>query len=229
MQKPLVHINIVSDVVCPWCYIGKRRIEQAMQDLQHEFDFEVEYLPFELNPGMPEGGESLKAYLMNKFGGEARYHQITQHVTAVAAQEGLIFDFNKQKVSPNTKAAHRIIWQAKQSGKQLAVVEAFFKAYFTAGIDLSKKENLVDVALSAGLSGDEVEEALNKDESLQAVAMAQLHNRQMGINGVPFYIINHQYAVSGAQPASVFIDAFRSITQKERPTEESCDVENKNC
>ncbi|MEY4929902.1 MAG: hypothetical protein RI909_626, partial [Bacteroidota bacterium] len=129
-MKPVIKVDIVSDVVCPWCFIGKRRIEKAMNILQDEFDFEVSYLPFELNPQTPQEGFNQKEYLAQKFGSEEKYHQITNHVTQVAAQEGLQFDFEKQRISPNTKDAHRVIWFAKKEGKQLAVKEAFMKAYF---------------------------------------------------------------------------------------------------
>jgi predicted DsbA family dithiol-disulfide isomerase len=229
MQKPLVQINIVSDVVCPWCYIGKRRLEKAINSLENDYDFELNYLPFELNPDMPESGSNQKAYLTAKFGGEERFNQITQHVSKVAKEEGLEFNFDKQNISPNTKSAHRIIWKAKEAGKQLQVVEAFFKAYFTDGVDLSKQENLMTIAKAAGLSKEATTDALNNDESLQAVAMAQLHNRQIGVSGVPFYIINNKYAISGAQPSESFIDAIKDIAQKTSVEGEVCDVADKNC
>jgi len=229
MQKPLVQINIISDVVCPWCYIGKRRLEKALKSMENDFDFELNYLPFELNPDMPESGSDQKAYLIAKFGGEERFKQITQHVTQVAKEEGLAFNFDKQDISPNTKSAHRIIWKAKEAGKQLQVVEALFKAYFTDGVDLSRKENLMAIAQRAGLSKEEITDAMSNDESLQAVAMAQLHNRQLGVSGVPFYIINNKYAISGAQPAEAFIDAIKDIAQKKNVEGEVCDVDEKNC
>lgn len=214
MEKPLVQINIVSDIVCPWCYIGKRRIEKAIEALNNEYVFEINYLPFELNSDMPESGSNQKAYLSAKFGSEERYNQITQHVTDVALQEGLKFDFEKQHISPNTRAAHQIIWKAGQSGKQVEVVEAFFKAYFTDGIDLTKQENLYDVAESAGMKQFEIDNALNEEESIENVIMLQLNNRQMGISGVPYYIVNNKYAISGAQPTEIFIDTIKDISRK---------------
>ncbi|HMQ00373.1 MAG TPA: DsbA family oxidoreductase [Cyclobacteriaceae bacterium] len=211
MDKPNMQISIVSDVVCPWCYIGKRRLEKAIQALEHEFSFELQYQPFELNPDMPETGTNLKEYLSSKFGGANKYDEISRHVTKVAADEGLVFDFDKQQISPNTKKAHRIIWAAGQIDKQIPVVEAFFKAYFTDGIDLTHTDNLKNIALSAGLTKQEIENALQDDVSLQAVSRIQLHNRNMGINSVPFYIVNGKYAISGAQPTEVFISALKEI------------------
>ena len=151
LNKPVIKIDVVSDVVCPWCYIGKRRLEKAVSELSDKYQFDITYHPFELNPHMPETGVNQKQYLSNKFGGDARYEQLTGNVTRVAATEGLEFNFDKQKISPNTRNAHRIIEFARTQGKQLEAKEAFMKAYFTDGVDLSKKENLAAVAVSVGL------------------------------------------------------------------------------
>ncbi len=109
MNKPVIKIDVVSDVVCPWCYIGKRRLEKAIDQLKDKIDFEVEYHPFELNPDMPAEGRNHKEYLMAKFGGESKYNQLTRHVVDVAAAEGLKFDFTSETISPNTRNAHRLI------------------------------------------------------------------------------------------------------------------------
>ncbi len=214
MKKPTIHIEVVSDVVCPWCYIGKRRMETAVDQLKDQFDFDITFLPFELNPDLPPEGTDQKTYLTNKFGGEERYQQITRQVTDVARKEGLSFDFSKQKVSPNTRDAHRIIWLAKQEGRQLAVKEAFMKAYFESGIDLSKRENIIQVAVEAGLERKHVAHLLDSDEGLTEVTLAEQVNRQRGISGVPFYIINNKYGISGAQPAEFFVNAFKQALEK---------------
>ena len=226
MQK--IKIDIVSDVVCPWCYIGKRRIEKAIDQLQGQFEFEVSYLPFELNSQVPKAGLDQKAYLANKFGGDDRFKQLTQHVTSVAATEGLQFDFNKQKVMPNTRDAHRIIWFAKQEGKQLAIKEAYMKAYFEEGVDLSKPENLISIAVACGLSETRVTALLNSDEGLQEVVTMEQLNQQRGVSGVPFYIINDQYGISGAQPTDSFIQALTQIGS-EVESANACDVESREC
>lgn len=229
MNKPKIKVDIVSDVVCPWCYIGKRRIERAMDALNSKYDFEVEYHPFELNPQMPAEGVDQKQYLSAKFGGEDRYNQITAQTTATAAREGLAFDFSIQKVSPNTRNAHRIIQYAKQEGKQPAVKEAFMKAYFEQGIDLSKNENLVSVAVGAGLSKDAVEQLLASDQLLAEVMYAERELQKIGISGVPFYIINNKYGVSGAQPSETFMQAFEDISKELTLTGESCETDSKDC
>lgn len=229
MTKPKIKVDVVSDVVCPWCYIGKRRIEKAMQTLADRYDFEVEYHPFELNPQMPAEGVNQKQYLSAKFGGDDRYEKITAHTTATAAQEGLTFDFEKQKVSPNTRDAHRIIQYAKTEGRQPEVKEAFMKAYFEQGIDLSKKENLVSVAVQAGLSKQAVETLLSTTEGLAAIEQQEHELQKLGISGVPFYIINNKYGVSGAQASETFMKLFEEVTNEVTGSGEACDVDSKNC
>ena len=212
MTKPTLKIDIVSDVVCPWCYIGKRRLEKAIQQVSDQIDVKVEYHPFELNPDMPAEGRNQRDYLIKKFGSESKYEQITGYVTATAAQEGLAFDFAKQNVSPNTRQSHRLIYFAKQQGKQLEMKEALMKAYFTDGVDLTKTENLLHVATSVGLDATAANTFLNSDEGLKEVVAEEKLNVQRGISGVPFFIINNQYGVSGAQPSDVFANAFLEIS-----------------
>lgn len=229
MTKQKIKVDIVSDVVCPRCYIGKRRIEKAMDALQNKYEFEVEYHPFELNPQMPAEGTNQKAYLISKFGGEARYNQLIGNVTKVAADEGLNFDYDKQIISPNTREAHRIIQFAKQEGKQLEAKEAFMKAYFEDGIDLSRKENLLSVAVKAGLTKEKVANLLSSDEGLAEIEAAEHELQKLGISGVPFYIINNKYGISGAQPSESFIEAFENIGTELNTAGAACEVDDKNC
>ncbi len=230
MTKSKIKIDIASDVVCPWCYIGKRRIEKAMTQLSDQFEFEVAYLPFELNPSTPPEGFNQKEYLTKKFGSAEKYNQITNHVASVAAGEGLKFDFSKQKKSPNTRDAHRIIWFAKQEGKQLAAKEAFMKAYFEEGIDLTKQENLLAISEQVGLNPKRIAELLNSDEGLAEVITREQVNQQRGISGVPYYIINDQYGISGAQAAEVFVQALTQIGNQPVTAEgEACDVDGSDC
>lgn len=229
MTKPKIKIDVVSDVVCPWCYIGKRRLEKAIAQVADQVDVELEYHPFELNPDMPAEGRNQKEYLVKKFGSEAKYLQITNHVTTVAAQEGLHFDFKKQNISPNTRNAHRLIWFAKKHGKQIEMKEALMKAYFEEGLDLTKSENLIAIADKAGLDMEEIKNFLNSTEGIVEVTTEEMQNAQRGISGVPFYIINHQYGVSGAQPSEVFAKAFLEISSENVADGQACDVESKDC
>jgi len=229
--KPTIKIDIVSDVVCPWCYIGKRRLEKAIDQLGDQYHFEIEYHPFELNPTMPKEGVDQKEYLVDKFGSEDRYQQLTNNVTQVAAQEGLVFDYANQSTSPNTRVIHSIIQLAKLEGKHTQAVEAFFKAYFTDGVDLSRTENLIDIALSVGLENAADDEIFTDKNATAQVALAEKELGKLGISGVPFYIINNKYGVSGAQPTETFVQAFREI-EKETATAttgDACDVDGENC
>ncbi len=229
MTKPKIKIDVVSDVVCPWCYIGKRRLEKAIAQVADQVDVELEYHPFELNPDMPAEGRNQKEYLVKKFGSEAKYLQITNHVTEVAAQEGLHFDFKKQNISPNTRNAHRLIWFAKKHGKQIEMKEALMKAYFEEGIDLTESENLISIADKVGLDREETKSFLNSTEGMVEVTTEEMQNAQRGISGVPFYIINNQYGVSGAQPSEVFAKAFLEISSENVADGQVCDVESKDC
>ena len=229
MTKPKIKIDVVSDVVCPWCYIGKRRLEKAIAQVSDQLDVELAYHPFELNPDMPAEGRNQKEYLTKKFGNESKYQQLTSNVTATAAQEGLTFDFDKQLISPNTRNSHRLIALAKKNGKQLEMKEALMKAYFTDGIDLTKTENLVNVATAVGLDASEVANYLSTTQGLAEVLAEEKLNIQRGISGVPFYIINNQYGISGAQPSEVFAEAILNISSQLSLTGEACDVESKEC
>jgi predicted DsbA family dithiol-disulfide isomerase len=229
MTKPKIKIDVVSDVVCPWCYIGKRRLEKAIAIVADQVDIELEYHPFELNPDMPAEGRNQKEYLTKKFGSEAKYQQIVNHVTEVAAEEGLHFDFKKQNVSPNTRNAHRLIWFAKKHGKQIEMKEALMKAYFEEGVDLTKTESLLTISINVGLDMEETKTFLDSAEGLVEVTTKEMQNAQRGISGVPFYIINNQYGVSGAQPSDVFAKAFLEISSENIVEGEACDVESKDC
>lgn len=209
MPKTTVKIDVISDVVCPWCYIGKRRLEKALSQLADTHTFEVTYHPFELNPTIPETGVDQKQYLSQKFGGEERYAQITEHVTRIAAEEGLVFNFHKQAVSPNTRKAHRIIQLARQVNKQVEVKEAFMKAYFTDGVDLSKNDNLINVAEQAGMERAQVAQLLSSDQGVADVIRAEKEIQQLGITGVPFYIVQNKYGLSGAQPTEAFVEVLQ--------------------
>lgn len=211
MIKPVIKIDIVSDVVCPWCYIGKRRLEKAMEASSDKYTFELIYHPFELNPNIPPEGFDQKDYLTNKFGGDERYEQITNHTTDVAAQEGLFFNFAQQSTSPNTRNLHAIIQLGLQEGKQLQTVEAFFKAYFTDGVDLSKAENIIRIGSSVGIAKEKIASFLNDDDAKMKIAFAEKEVAKIGVSGVPFYIINNKYGVSGAQLPETFIKAFEEI------------------
>lgn len=229
MSKSTIKIDVVSDVVCPWCYIGKRRLERAIIQLSTEYDFEIEYHPFELNPCLPVSGVNHKAYLSDKFGGEEQYDIITARTSRVASDEGLTFNFDKQTTSPNTRKAHAIVQLAKVENKQLEMVEALFKAYFSEGIDLSKDENLIAIATQVGLDKNSVILVLTDQTIHRQIEKREEELHQLGIRGVPFYIINNHYGISGAQASETFIKSIREINDAAHATGQSCEAEKGNC
>lgn len=233
-MKPHLKIDIVSDVVCPWCYIGKRRLEKAVDQLKDDYTFELRYLPFQLSPETPAEGENTKERLVAKFGSQERYDQIIRQVTGVAAGEGLQFNLENQKVSPNTRGLHRLIGFALQQGKQLEMVETLFKAYFEEALDLTQTETVVQLAEGIGLNSEKVRAVLTGDAGSEQLDTQLYQNRLMGVSGVPYYIINDKYAVSGAQPTELFLEALPEIAlkapvQAPAASGEACDIETGVC
>lgn len=216
-MKQKITIDIVSDVVCPWCYIGKQRLETALQELKESYDFEIEYRPFELNPAIPASGRNQKDYFIEKFGSEERYNSMIQRVTEVAAGEGLEFNFDKQLRSPNTRKSHALIQFARNEGRQHEVVALLFKAYFTEGIDLSQDENLLEIADQAGLDFQKSRQMLEDENSLLQIALEEQEIYKLGITGVPFFIINKKFGISGAQSTETFVKALQDIGKEMTP------------
>jgi predicted DsbA family dithiol-disulfide isomerase len=200
-------IDVTSDVICPWCYVGKRRLEQAIA-LAGRGDVRVQWHPFELNPRMPKAGMNRKEYRSAKFGSWERSLALDAQVTAVGLAEGIPFAFDKIERTPNTLDAHRLIWLAGQEGVQDAVVEALFRAYFAEGRNIASVPTLLAVSTGAGLDRSHAETLLNGDEGTAAIREAEEHSRRAGVQGVPSFTINDKLVLSGAMEASAFLDAF---------------------
>ncbi len=196
-QQP-VRIDVVSDVVCPWCFIGKRRLEKALA-LKPEIPVEVHWHPYFLNDWIPREGMSREEYLTTKFGSPERYKGIAQRVSAAAAAEGLVYDSDKMKRQPNTTDCHRLIMWAAAQGKAPAMKQKLMDLYFTEGADLSDRETLVKAAADVGLDADAVRGDLAGDKDLDAVGGEAQRAKEAGIDGVPCFIFAGKYAVSGAQ------------------------------
>ena len=212
-----MNIDIISDVVCPWCYIGKRQIEAALalyaQQNPGAEKPHLNWRPFQLNPQLPAEGMSRQDYVVQKFGA-ARAKDIYARVAAVGAEHGIPFAFDKIARQPNTVAAHSLIALAGAAGPQTdelqsRVKEAFLRAYFLDGIDLTRTENLVAIAAAAGLDRAKVERCLADPKSRQAVEQEDQRARAIGVEGVPFFIFNGKLAVSGAQGPAALLDAMR--------------------
>jgi predicted DsbA family dithiol-disulfide isomerase len=196
-QQP-VRIDVVSDVVCPWCFIGKRRLEKALA-LKPEIPVEVHWHPYFLNDWIPREGMAREEYLTTKFGSPERYKGIAQRVSAAAAAEGLVYASDKMKRQPNTTDCHRLIMWADVQGKAPAMKQKLMDLYFTEGADLSDRETLVKAAADVGLDADAVRGDLAGDKDLDAVGGEAQRAKEAGIDGVPCFIFAGKYAVSGAQ------------------------------
>jgi predicted DsbA family dithiol-disulfide isomerase len=200
-------VDVISDVICPWCYIGKRRLEQAIAAFGRE-QVRVRWHPFQLNPHMPKEGTNRKEYRTAKFGSWERSLALDAQVAEAGRAEGIPFDYAKVMRTPNTLDAHRLIGLADTEGVQDAVVEAVFRAYFVEGRDISQTTVLLDVVAEAGLDRKRAETFLNGDEGLAAIRAAEEQARRGGVQGVPFFLINGTLALSGARESAAFLDAF---------------------
>jgi predicted DsbA family dithiol-disulfide isomerase len=203
-----VIVDVTSDVICPWCFIGKRRLEKAIAARKGQQDVRVRWHPFQLNPRMPKEGMNRKEYRTAKFGSWERSLGLDAQVTAAGQDESIAFVFDKILRTPNTLDAHRLISLADQEGLQDAIVEAVFRAYFSEGRDISRTAVLLDVVAEAGLNRDRAEAVLNSDEGLAAIRAAEEQARDEAVQGVPYFLINGAVALSGAREPRVFLDAF---------------------
>jgi predicted DsbA family dithiol-disulfide isomerase len=201
-------VDVISDVICPWCYIGKRRLERAIAARRGQPDVRVRWHPFQLNPHMPKHGMNRKEYRTTKFGSWERSLGLDSQLTAAGRDEGIPFAFDKIIRTPNTLDAHRLIWLAEREGVQDAVVEAVFRAYFAEGRDISSTAVLVDVVGLASLDRNRAEAVMNSDEGLAAIRAAEEQAHRTGVQGVPYFLINNLVVLSGAREPSVFLDAF---------------------
>jgi predicted DsbA family dithiol-disulfide isomerase len=196
--SPAVTVDVFSDVVCPWCFIGKRRLEKAIA-LHPEIAVEVRYQPYFLNPWVPREGISRDEYLTTKFGSPDRYTQIAQRVAAAAKSEGLTYNVTSLARQPNTIDCHRLIQWAQSDGKGPQMKQRLMELYFTEGADLSDRDVLVKAASDCGLDADEVRAALATEADVAEITQAAESAQASGIQGVPFFIIGGKYGVSGAQ------------------------------
>jgi predicted DsbA family dithiol-disulfide isomerase len=206
-------VDVISDVICPWCFIGKRRLESSIAALG--VPVKVRWLPFQLNPAMPKEGISRREYRIKKFGSWERSQELDARVTAVGREEGIDFAFDRIERTPNTLDAHRLIWLADKEGIQDAVVEALFWGYFTEGRDFSNRQTLLDVVGEAGLDLGKAEAVLKGNYGLEAIREAEGLSRQRHVDGVPFFVINGQITLAGAQAPGTFLEAFRQFSESD--------------
>ncbi|MGZ3409662.1 MAG: DsbA family oxidoreductase [Xanthobacteraceae bacterium] len=210
---PVVTVDVFSDVVCPWCFIGKRRLEKAIA-LHPEIPVEVRYQPYFLNPWVPREGISRDEYLTKKFGSPERYSQIAQRVAAAAQAEGLTYNVEGLARQPNTIDCHRLIQWAQSEGAGPQMKQRLMELYFTEGADLSDREVLVKAAADCGLDADAVRSALATEADVAEVTKSAEAAQDAGIQGVPFFIIGGKFAVSGAQSPEHLAAAIEQAAQQ---------------
>jgi predicted DsbA family dithiol-disulfide isomerase len=208
--KPL-QIDIVSDVVCPWCYIGKRRIENALA-LAPEVPVDIHWRPFFLNPWVPRKGIDRKTYLETKFGSVDAYKGIAGRVVAAAGEEGLLYRPELVQRQPNTIDCHRLIHWAEDKGQSAAMKQRLMELYFKEGGDLTDTDVLVQSAVDCGFDADEVRRRLASDEDVELISAQAKDASDKGISGVPTFVFAGKYAVSGAQPAEQLARAIRDVS-----------------
>ena len=228
-------VDIWSDVVCPFCYIGKRKFEKALEQFSAKDKVEVEWHSFQLDPELEyKEGQSVHEYLGKRKGGTtADGKKMNDYMTGVAKEVGLEYNFDKAIIN-NTFDAHRLLHFAKEKGVQNEMKERLFKAYYTEGKNIGDINTLVQLAGEVGLNEEAVRAVLNSDVYAQEVRMDQYEAFQIGVQGVPFFVFNSKYAVSGAQPTEVFEQVLSKVWQEEKPAlivaegEGFCDI-NGNC
>ncbi len=213
-------VDIVSDAICPWCYVGKRQLERALAMLNEEgLTFQIHWKPFQLNPDMPKEGRDRAAYRAWKFGNAEKAAALDQRITEAAAAVGLPFRTDLISRTPNTIDAHRLIWFARENGAQDAVMEMVFKAYFIDGRDIGDLTVLADCSVKAGLARADAENFLMSDLADKDIRTADQMAREAGVSGVPSFFLDGHSLFSGAMPADKIADALRqghAILMKQR-------------
>ena len=209
MSDPL-SIIVYSDVICPWCYVGKRRLEAALGGPGMPAALRFSWRPFELNSDMPVEGVERKAYRIRKFG-EARSAELDRNMVQTGHELGIEFAFDRIQRTPNTRLAHRLIWEADRQDRQDAIVERLFRAYFEEALDIGAPEVLKRLAAESGLAADGVDSALAEARSLDAVTHLEEEGHRLGIQGVPFFVLLQKYGISGAQPPEFWRDTLPRI------------------
>lgn len=220
-QAAPLSVDIVSDVMCPWCYIGQKNLEAATR-MAPEIGIDVRWRPYQLDPTLPPEGKDRQTYLNEKFGGAERADEIYQRVRDAGSQSGIDFRFDLMEVSPNTLDAHRVIRWAGGAGPHVQdkLVKCLFRKFFEEGANVGDHDVLVAAAVEAGMDGDIVRDLLATDRDKAETTGEIARAAQMGVSGVPFFIIAGKYGISGAQPPEVMANALRQISAEMRENAE---------
>lgn len=216
IKTEALKIDIISDVMCPWCYIGMKRLDDAAEALPDDFPMEINWRPFQLDATLPKEGKDRAQYLNDKFGGPEGAAEVYHNIQMTGAEAGIDFNFEAMTVSPNTLDAHRVIkWAGEQStATQNAVVRQFFIGFFERGAHLGDDKTLIALAQDAGMDTDGLAARLASDEDRAQTQEEAQRASQMGVTGVPCFIVENKYAIMGAQPADTLVNAFQDIAKQ---------------
>jgi len=213
----MIKLDIISDPICPWCAIGKAKLERALAE-RPEHKFEIEWHPFQLNPDMPAEGMDRREYLEVKFGGKEGAISVYSQIADAAQEIGVTVNFEKIKRTPSTLDAHRLIYWAGIEGVQTAVVSKLFTAYFEDGYDISDRQVLMDIAASAGIDREKIGKLLLQDIDRENIRKHDKNAREKGVRGVPCFIVDNHYVIQGAQSAEMWLGVIDEITAKQQTT-----------
>ena len=211
-QADPMHIDIVSDVMCPWCYIGKRRLEKALASVP-DIPVKLRWLPFQLDETLPPEGKDRQTYLNEKFGGPARAEEIYAPIRDAGAAEGIPFAFDRITSSPNTLDCHRLVLWSRAEDAQTEMVERLFNLYFVEGADLSRPETLIKAAGDVGMMPDLVAELLPTDADMEKIERDIARAQSLGVTGVPAFIIDERFIVMGAEKPETLAAAIRHASE----------------
>jgi predicted DsbA family dithiol-disulfide isomerase len=214
MSGQTISVDVISDVVCPWCFIGKRRLEKALT-LVPDLAVEIRWRPYQLAPELPAAGIPRDDYLIGKFGSLERTKDMFGRIEAVGADEGIPFAFDKIRVSPNTLDAHRLILWARSGEHQEAVVEALFRAYFIEGRNLADRETLIAIGSAQGLEAGLLTELFSTDSDIERTRREIASAQRIGVTGVPFFIVAERYGIAGAEAPETIAGALRQAAREQ--------------
>lgn len=222
MDKVHIDIEIISDVVCPWCYLGQQRLKLALEEVGDVLSADITWKPYQLDPSVPPEGVDTFEYLEKRLGGRDAVKRSHEMLARLGEEVGLPFALEKAARFPNTLDAHRLIHWAGLIGMKMQdkVARALFKANFVDGLDVSNRAVLIQIAIDTGMDRNTIENRLADNTDLDTVKHEIAHAQRMGISGVPCFIFEHQYAVTGAQSVEVFVNALRQIAEMKRTAAE---------
>ncbi|MAV81904.1 MAG: hypothetical protein CMI90_00390 [Pelagibacteraceae bacterium] len=209
----MIKLDIFSDTVCPWCYIGKKRLDRAIKKFNNE-EFKITWRPFQLNPNMQADGMDRKEYLVSKFGSEDGAKTIYDNIFLEGQKEEIDFQFDLIKITPNSFNSHRLLALAYQKNIQNEMIEDLFKSYFIKGEDIGDPAVLLDIAIKYNIEEDDFKNYLMDKKNIEPLANEELQARKMGINSVPTFIVNQQLVINGAQSIENFELIFTKLLSK---------------